>query len=94
MRKITEFSSSLDGRFTGKSITHLPYPRGITTTPDGRILVTTSKNIFMLKVAVSIDTYLLRSLYSTSNDPNCFFPNYNNWRQKFISLFFQSKKVY
>nr|XP_058949737.1 E3 ubiquitin-protein ligase TRIM71-like [Pocillopora verrucosa] len=40
---------SLDGRFTGKSITHLPYPRGIAATPDGRILVTTSKNIFILK---------------------------------------------
>ena len=31
---------SLDGRFTGKSITHLPYPHGIAATPDGRILVT------------------------------------------------------
>ena len=40
---------SLDGRFTGKSITHLPYPRGIAATPDGRILVTTSKKIFILK---------------------------------------------
>ena len=28
-----------------------------------------------IKVAVSIDTYLLRSLYSSSNGPNCFFPN-------------------
>ena len=40
---------SLDGRFTGKSITHLPEPRGIAATPDGRILVTTSKKIFILK---------------------------------------------
>ena len=40
---------SLDGRFTGKSITHLPYPHGIAATPDGRILVTTAKNIFILK---------------------------------------------
>ena len=31
---------SLDGRFTGKSITHLSHPRGIAATPDGRILVT------------------------------------------------------
>ena len=30
---------------------------------------------FPIKVAVLIDTYLLRRLYSTSNDPNCFFPN-------------------
>ena len=28
---------SLDGRFTGKSITHLPKPHGIAATPDGRI---------------------------------------------------------
>ena len=40
---------SLDGRFTGKSITHLPNPRGIAATPDGRILVTTSKKLFILK---------------------------------------------
>ena len=32
---------SLDGRFTGKSITHLPGPRRIAATSDGRILVTT-----------------------------------------------------
>ena len=31
---------SLDGRFTGKSITHLSDPRGIAATSDGRILVT------------------------------------------------------
>ena len=40
---------SLDGRFTGKSITHLPHPRGIAATPDGRILVTTTHKIFILK---------------------------------------------
>ena len=40
---------SLDGRFTGKSITHLPNPRRIAATPDGRILVTTPKKIFILK---------------------------------------------
>ena len=40
---------SLDGRFIGKSVTHLPCPRGIAATPDGRILVTTSKKIFILK---------------------------------------------
>ena len=40
---------SLDGRFIGKSVTHLPNPRGIAATPDGRILVTTSKKIFILK---------------------------------------------
>ena len=40
---------SLDGRFIGKSVTHLPNPRGMAATPDGRILVTTSKKIFILK---------------------------------------------
>ena len=40
---------SLDGRFTGKSITYLPYPRGIAATPDGRILVTTLTKISILK---------------------------------------------
>ena len=40
---------SLDGRFTGKSITHLSHPRGVAATPDGRILVTTPKNIFLSK---------------------------------------------
>ena len=40
---------SLDGRFTRKSVTHLPGPRGIAATPDGRILVTTTDKIFILK---------------------------------------------
>ena len=40
---------SLDGRFTGKSSTHLPHPHGIAATPDGRIFVTTAKKIFILK---------------------------------------------
>ena len=40
---------SLDGRFTVKSITQLPYPRRITATSDGRILVTTTDKIFILK---------------------------------------------
>ena len=40
---------SLEGRFTGKSITHLPGPCGIAATPDGRILVTAHKKIFILK---------------------------------------------
>ncbi|PFX27459.1 E3 ubiquitin-protein ligase TRIM71-like [Stylophora pistillata] len=40
---------SLDGRFTGKSITHIQSPRGIAATPDGRILVTTPKKVFVLK---------------------------------------------
>ena len=38
---------SLDGRFTGKSITHLSHPRRIVATPDARILVTTPKKIFI-----------------------------------------------
>jgi len=42
---------SLDGRFTGKTITHLPSPVGIATAPDGRILVTSfkAKKVFILK---------------------------------------------
>ena len=42
---------SLDGRFTGKTITDLPRPIGIATAPDGRILVTsyTAKKGFILK---------------------------------------------
>ena len=40
---------SLDGRFTGKTITDLPSPFGITTTPDGRILVTALKTVYILK---------------------------------------------
>ena len=42
---------SLDGRFTGKSITHLPDPVGIATAPDGRILVTscTINKVYVLK---------------------------------------------
>ena len=46
-KRVQQFS--LDGRFTGKSITHLPGPRRIAVTPDGRILVTTTKKIFILK---------------------------------------------
>ena len=42
---------SLDGRFTGKTITDLPNPVGIATAPDGRILVTsyTAKKVYILK---------------------------------------------
>jgi len=40
---------SLDGRFTGKTITDLPRPLGIATAPDGRILVTSSKAVYILK---------------------------------------------
>ena len=40
---------SLDGRFTGKTITDLPRPAGIATTPDGRILVPTPKTVHILK---------------------------------------------
>jgi len=40
---------SLDGRFTGKTITDLPRPDGIATAPDGRILVTTPKKLYILK---------------------------------------------
>ena len=42
---------SLDGRFTGKTITHLPGPVGIATAPDGRFLVTsyTANKVFTLK---------------------------------------------
>ena len=40
---------SLDGRFTGKTITDLPSPAGIATAPDGRIFVTTAKKVYILK---------------------------------------------
>ena len=42
---------SLDGRFIGKSVTRLPFPAGIATAPDGRILVTTNKGnkVYILK---------------------------------------------
>ena len=42
---------SLDGRFTGKSITRLSQPMAITKAPDGRILVTShdEKKVYILK---------------------------------------------
>jgi len=42
---------SLDGRFTGKTITRLPRPAGIATAPDGRILVTSweANKVYILK---------------------------------------------
>ena len=42
---------TLDGRFTGKTITDLPCPVGIATAPDGRIFVTsyTAKKVYILK---------------------------------------------
>ena len=42
---------SLDGRFTGKTITDLPGPIGIATAPDGRILVTSAaaEKVYILK---------------------------------------------
>ena len=42
---------TLDGRFTGKTITHLPDPTRIATAPDGRILVTsfTANKVYILK---------------------------------------------
>ena len=42
---------ALDGRFTGKSITHLSYPVAITKAQDGRILVTSNdeKKVYILK---------------------------------------------
>ena len=41
---------SLDGRFTGKSITQIQKPIGIVTTPGGRILVTSAaKKVYILK---------------------------------------------
>ena len=42
---------SLDGRFTGKTITDLPDPVGIATAPDGRILVTSfqANKVYILK---------------------------------------------
>ena len=48
-RRVQQFS--LDGRFTGKSSAVLPYPIGITTAPDGSILVTSlfDKKVYILK---------------------------------------------
>ena len=42
---------TLDGRFTGKTVTHLPHPTRIATAPDGRILVTSeaAKKVYILK---------------------------------------------
>ena len=42
---------SLDGRFTGKTITDLPCPIGIASVPDGRILVTSysANKVYILK---------------------------------------------
>jgi len=40
---------SFDGCFTGKTIADLPRPRRITTAPDGRILVTSPKTVYILK---------------------------------------------
>ena len=40
---------SLNGRFTGKSITHLLNPVGIALAPDGRILVTARNKVYVLK---------------------------------------------
>ena len=40
---------SLDGRFTGKTITRLPNPAGIASAPDGRILVTSPETVYILK---------------------------------------------
>ena len=45
--RVQQFSS--DGRFTGKTITDLPYPVGIATAPDGRILVTTAETVYRMK---------------------------------------------
>ena len=42
---------TLDGRFTGKTLTHLPDPFRIATAPDGRFLVTsfTANKVYILK---------------------------------------------
>ena len=45
--RIQQFS--LDGRFTGKTITDLPSPTGIAMAPDGRILVASAKTVYILK---------------------------------------------
>ena len=45
--RIQQFT--LDGRFTGKTLAHLPGPAGIAIAPDGRILVTSFKKVYLLK---------------------------------------------
>jgi len=46
-KRVQQFS--LDGRFTGKTITDLPSPTGIAAAPDGRILVATPETLYILK---------------------------------------------
>ena len=48
-KRIVQFS--VEGSFTGKTVSELQSPAGIATTPDGRILVTDykAKKIFILK---------------------------------------------
>ena len=84
---------SLDGLFTGKSIIFLPYPRGIAATPDGRILVTTTKKIFILKqlfqqTLIYLTVCILLLITRTVSFLMC-----NNRRLEFVSLFFFSKKL-
>ena len=40
---------SLDGHFTGKTVTRLPNPAGIATATDGRIFVTSPETVYILK---------------------------------------------
>ena len=40
---------SIEGRFTGKTITRLPNPAGIATAPDGRIFVTSPEAVYVLR---------------------------------------------
>ena len=48
-KRVQQFS--LDGRFTGKTITYLSEPTKIATAPDGRILVTSenARKVYILK---------------------------------------------
>ena len=84
---------SLDGRFTVKNITQFPYPRRITATSDGRILVTTTDKIFILKqlfqqTLIYFAVCILLLMTRIVSFLMC-----NNRRLKFVSLFFFSKKL-
>ena len=81
---------SLDGRFTGKSITHLSHPRGVAATPDDLPIKKFSyqSSCFNRHLFTSQFFFLLLMARTVS------FLMCNNRRLGFVSLFFFSKKLY
>ena len=45
--RIQQFT--MEGRFTGKTVTELQTPRAKATTPDGRIFVSAANKVYVLK---------------------------------------------